>query len=54
MGNIFTNLTNENIALRQQIIMLQRNRKHAVLKERDQLLADLCAMRIRVETRFLD
>jgi hypothetical protein len=36
-ANIVANLTVENMALRQQIIVLKRNRKPPVLKERDRL-----------------
>ena len=35
--NIFGNLAAENIALRQQLIVLKRNQKRPVLKERDRL-----------------
>ncbi len=35
--NIVANLTAENMALRQQLIVLKRNHKRPVLKERDRL-----------------
>ena len=52
-ANIVANLTVENMALRQQIMVLKRNRKRPVFHNGGRILEDRCALQTWVKTGFL-